>query len=118
MSTDHQKYSTANQAAAIRLYAAEHGMDVVRTYEDDGKSGLEIGRRYGLQELLRDVQGGGVNLVRSVTEGDFTEAQFRAHQVGTIAWAENNAALGKAAMNLEVALRDADAQLAGVTKIF
>jgi DNA invertase Pin-like site-specific DNA recombinase len=61
MSTDHQKYSTANQAAAIRLYAAEHGMDVVRTYEDDGKSGLEIGRRYGLQELLRDVQGGGLD---------------------------------------------------------
>ena len=49
-----------------------------------------------------------VNLVRSVTEGDFEEAQFRARQVGDIAWADNNSAIGNAALNLEVALRDAD----------
>jgi len=58
MSTDHQKYSTANQAAAIREYAARHDMEVVRTYADDGKSGLEIGRRTGLKQLLDDVTSG------------------------------------------------------------
>jgi len=58
MSTDHQKYSTANQAAAIREYADRHGMDVIRTYQDDGKSGLEIGRRTGLKQLLDDVTTG------------------------------------------------------------
>lgn len=56
MSTDHQKYSTVNQAAAIRDYAQSHQMDVVRTYEDDGKSGLEIGQRHGLKQLLADVE--------------------------------------------------------------
>jgi DNA invertase Pin-like site-specific DNA recombinase len=58
MSTDHQKYSTANQAAAIREYAESHHMHVVRTYGDDGKSGLEIGRRAGLRQLLEDVTTG------------------------------------------------------------
>lgn len=58
MSTDHQKYSTANQAAAIREYAGKHNMHVARTYADDGKSGLEIGRRGGLRQLLNDVTTG------------------------------------------------------------
>lgn len=49
-----------------------------------------------------------VNLVRSVTEGDFDEARFRARQVGEIAWADNNSSIGNAALNLEVALRDAE----------
>jgi len=61
MSTDHQKYSTANQEAAIREYADKHSIDVVRTYSDDGKSGLEIGRREGLRRLLADVQSGRVD---------------------------------------------------------
>jgi DNA invertase Pin-like site-specific DNA recombinase len=61
MSTDHQKYSTANQEAAIRDYADKHGIDVVRSYSDDGKSGLEIGRRDGLRRLLADVQAGQID---------------------------------------------------------
>jgi len=61
MSTDHQKYSTANQETAIRDYADKHGIDIVRTYGDDGKSGLEIGRREGLRRLLADVQSGEVD---------------------------------------------------------
>lgn len=61
MSTDHQKYSTANQSAAIRDYADKHGIDIVRSYGDDGKSGLEIGRREGLRRLLADVQAGQVD---------------------------------------------------------
>lgn len=56
MSTEHQRYSTENQAAAIASYAAAHGMRVVRTYEDSGKSGLSLKGRVALQALLKDVQ--------------------------------------------------------------
>jgi DNA invertase Pin-like site-specific DNA recombinase len=57
MSTDHQQYSTQNQSAAIRQYAAQRGIEVVRTYVDAGKSGLTADRRDGLQQLIADVQG-------------------------------------------------------------
>lgn len=56
MSTEHQKYSTENQAAAISEYASLHGMRIVKTYEDAGKSGLNLKGRRGLQALLRDVE--------------------------------------------------------------
>ena len=39
MSTEHQKYSTENQRDMIQEYAETHGMSIVRTYADDGKSG-------------------------------------------------------------------------------
>jgi DNA invertase Pin-like site-specific DNA recombinase len=56
MSTEHQRYSTENQASAILEYAHAHSMRIVRTYIDAGKSGLNIRGRKGLQDLLRDVQ--------------------------------------------------------------
>lgn len=56
MSTEHQRYSTENQAQAISDYAYAHGIEIVRTYEDAGKSGLTLKGRPGLQSLLRDVQ--------------------------------------------------------------
>src|SRR6476620_928615 len=55
MSTEMQKYSTANQEAAIARFADSHGMQVIRTYRDDGKSGLRMRGRTGLQALMRDV---------------------------------------------------------------
>jgi DNA invertase Pin-like site-specific DNA recombinase len=58
MSTDHQRYSTANQSDAIRDYATQHGMTIVRTYSDPGKSGLSLSRRPALRQLLDDVQTG------------------------------------------------------------
>ena len=58
MSTDHQQYSTANQSEAIRAYAAERGMEIIRTYADEGKSGLSLYMRSGLRRLLQDVQSG------------------------------------------------------------
>jgi DNA invertase Pin-like site-specific DNA recombinase len=42
MSTDHQKYSTENQLAVIRRYAEGRAIEVVRAYEDAGKSGLRL----------------------------------------------------------------------------
>ncbi len=56
MSTEHQQYSTENQADAIRDYASRRGYEIVRTYADDGKSGLRIEGRDALKRLLADVQ--------------------------------------------------------------
>jgi DNA invertase Pin-like site-specific DNA recombinase len=58
MSTDHQKYSTENQADFIAFYAEQRGYDIVRTYTDEGKSGLRIERRDAVQRLLFDVESG------------------------------------------------------------
>jgi DNA invertase Pin-like site-specific DNA recombinase len=58
MSTDHQQYSTANQSQAIREYAARHGFQIERTYEDSGKSGLNLDDRDALKQLVDDVQNG------------------------------------------------------------
>src|SRR4051794_33859375 len=58
MSTEHQKYSTTNQADAIRRYATERGMEIVRSYSDEGKSGLRLDGRHALKRLIDDVQSG------------------------------------------------------------
>ena len=58
MSTDHQKYSTENQADKIREYAERRSIEIVRTYADEGKSGLSIGGRAALQRLITDVESG------------------------------------------------------------
>jgi DNA invertase Pin-like site-specific DNA recombinase len=61
MSTDHQRYSIANQRAAMEAYAERHGMDIVGTFEDSGKSGLHLDSRIALQQLLGIVQSGNAN---------------------------------------------------------
>ena len=58
MSTEHQQYSTENQADVIRDYAAARGYDIVKTYADDGKSGLRLDGREGLKRLFADVEAG------------------------------------------------------------
>lgn len=58
MSTEHQQYSTENQAAKIKEYATYRGIEIVRTYTDSGKSGLNIGGRQGLQQLIKVVETG------------------------------------------------------------
>lgn len=61
MSTEHQQYSTENQRDAILRYATGHGMEIIRTYSDAGKSGLNLAGRGGLRELLQDVESGRAN---------------------------------------------------------
>jgi DNA invertase Pin-like site-specific DNA recombinase len=56
MSTDHQQYSVANQSAVIQEYANAHGIEIVRTYVDRGKSGLGLGGRRALMDLLKTVE--------------------------------------------------------------
>lgn len=58
MSTEHQQYSTDNQLDAIRDFAQKHGFEIVRTYTDEGKSGLNLKGRLALQQMLEDVASG------------------------------------------------------------
>lgn len=58
MSTEDQEYSIANQNARIREYAQNKGFNIIKSYEDPGKSGVIIKHRKGLSALLKDVVGG------------------------------------------------------------
>jgi DNA invertase Pin-like site-specific DNA recombinase len=58
MSTEHQQYSTENQMDTMRRFADVRRMEIVRTYSDAARSGLNLEGREGLRELLRDVESG------------------------------------------------------------
>jgi DNA invertase Pin-like site-specific DNA recombinase len=84
MSTDYQQYSIENQAVVIATYAELHQLTIVRTYRDEGESGLKIENRTGLTELIDDVQSGqadfGHLLVFDVSRwGRFQDVDESAH---------------------------------------
>jgi len=84
MSTERQQYSIQNQAAVIAAYAHAHNLTIVRTYRDEGESGLLIRNRAGLIQLLQDVQAGETDfahiLVYDVSRwGRFQDADESAH---------------------------------------
>jgi DNA invertase Pin-like site-specific DNA recombinase len=84
MSTDYQRYSIQNQAAAIAAYAQQRNLSIVRTYVDEGRSGLRIKGRPGLIELIEDVQSGRADfdhiLVYDVSRwGRFQDVDESAH---------------------------------------
>jgi DNA invertase Pin-like site-specific DNA recombinase len=58
MSTDSQVCSPKIQRDAIAHYALQHGIEIVRSYKDEGKSGLSIDGRDGLRSLLTDIERG------------------------------------------------------------
>ncbi|MCX7140547.1 MAG: recombinase family protein [Proteobacteria bacterium] len=58
MSTDHQQYSTQNQSDKIREYASRRGIEIVKTYADEDRSGLAIKGRAALQQLIKDATAG------------------------------------------------------------
>ena len=58
MSTEHQQYSTNNQADKILEYAQRRNIQIVRTYADEGKSGLSLDGRASLQRLIADAESG------------------------------------------------------------
>lgn len=58
MSTEHQQYSTENQMDTMRRFAEARRMEIVRTYSDAARSGLNLEGREGLRQLLRDVESG------------------------------------------------------------
>ncbi|SPA36260.1 Recombinase [Cupriavidus taiwanensis] len=84
MSTEHQQYSTENQRDKIREYAQRRGLRIVRTYADEGKSGLRIDGRQALQNLIHDVECGAADfqviLVYDVSRwGRFQDADESAY---------------------------------------
>src|SRR6266545_4884421 len=84
MSTDYQKYSIENQAAMIAAYARLNKLSIVRTYRDEGESGLNIKNRAGLTQLLEDVRSGNADfghiLVYDVSRwGRFQDIDESAH---------------------------------------
>ncbi|MEJ6885680.1 recombinase family protein [Bradyrhizobium diazoefficiens] len=84
MSTERQQYSIENQAAAIAAYAHAHNLTIVRTYRDEGESGLRIKNRAGLSRLIEDVQGGNADfghiLVYDISRwGRFQDMDESAH---------------------------------------
>jgi len=84
MSTDLQKYSIKNQAAAIAEYATRRGLNIVREYADEGRSGLRVRGREALQALISDVQSGRADfryiLVHDVSRwGRFQDADESAY---------------------------------------
>jgi len=93
MSTEHQQYSTENQAQTIREYAEQRDIKIIKTYSDDAKSGVIIGGRGALQQLIADVESGtagfSVILVYDVTRwGRFQDPdeaayyEFRCRRAG------------------------------------
>ncbi len=84
MSTDLQKYSIENQAVVIAAFAQLHHLTIVRTYRDEGESGLRIKNRLGLTQLIKDVQSGSADyshvLVFDVSRwGRFQDVDESAH---------------------------------------
>ena len=84
MSTEHQQYSTSNQMDVILEYAKRRGLEIVKIYSDEGKSGLNIEGREALSQMLADVQSGRANfsciLVYDVSRwGRFQDADESAH---------------------------------------
>lgn len=55
MSTEHQQFSIENQMAVIGEYAKSHDFEIVHTYSDEARSGIDLARRPGLKQLLDDI---------------------------------------------------------------
>jgi DNA invertase Pin-like site-specific DNA recombinase len=84
MSTEHQRYSTENQSDVLHQYADARGMDIVQTYADEGKRGLNVAGRDALRQLIADVESGAANfdsiLVYDVSRwGRFQDADESAY---------------------------------------
>jgi DNA invertase Pin-like site-specific DNA recombinase len=84
VTTDHQQHLTDNQADKIKEYAEAHGVEIVRTYSDSGKSGYSVGARTSLKKLIADIEAGladfNVILVYDVSRwGRFKDADESAY---------------------------------------
>ncbi len=58
MSTELQVESPENQERAIRTYAAQYGIEIIKTYADLGVSGINTEKREQFQTLIDDVEKG------------------------------------------------------------
>ena len=58
MSTEPPHYTTEHQLDRIREFAAGRGMEIIRVFADDGKSGLRRRGRESLRQLIAEVVAG------------------------------------------------------------
>jgi DNA invertase Pin-like site-specific DNA recombinase len=58
MSTEHQQYSTSNQMEIIEAYARDRGVQIIKIFSDEGKSGLSLKGRSELVMMIEEVQSG------------------------------------------------------------
>ena len=58
MSTELQVESPENQERAIRSYAAQYGIEIIKTYADLGVSGINTEKREQFQTMIDDVEQG------------------------------------------------------------
>jgi DNA invertase Pin-like site-specific DNA recombinase len=58
MSTEHQQFSIENQMAVITEYAKSHDFEIIHTYSDEARSGIDLAHRPGLKQLLDDTTSG------------------------------------------------------------
>lgn len=84
VSSDQQRHSLSAQSAQIAEFAAARGYQVIRSYEDRGRSGLHLKGRAALQLLLADVISGSADfeavLVQDVSRwGRFQDPDEAAH---------------------------------------
>lgn len=63
MSTDRQNYSIQQQLDHIHKYANEHSKQLVRTFVDEGRSGLDLEGSYDLKVLLARWRTGPLNFI-------------------------------------------------------
>jgi len=61
MSTEHQQFSIENQMIVIAEYAKSHDFEIVHTYSDEARSGIDLAHRPGLKQLLDDITNGKVD---------------------------------------------------------
>jgi len=54
-STERQQYSNEYQSKIISEYASQHGFEIVRTFSDEARSGLDLKYRPALRQLLAEV---------------------------------------------------------------
>jgi DNA invertase Pin-like site-specific DNA recombinase len=55
------QHLASNQMDVIREYAKRHGMQIVKEYADEGKSGVNIQDRESLEQMVRDVKSGQIS---------------------------------------------------------
>jgi len=71
MPDDPRHPATQEQAESVRVYAEKYGIDIVKTYVDEGKSGLRTQGVDGLDNLIADIQSGAAEykiiLMRDIT---------------------------------------------------
>jgi len=85
-STDRQEQSLPDQEKAIRKYAAEHDLEIVRVYQDDAVSGTSTNGRRGFEQMFADSEQPGcafryilVYDVKRFSRGDNDEAGYHRH---------------------------------------